>query len=258
MSMKECKEIRREIDQTTFADQPSTKVREHLRGCADCTRFESEQRTLQSIMANLGTVAAPADFDFRLRARLAREKSVAGNGHGFASFLRLPRPLAAAALVLLLVVGGIVLKNWIANRNGAVMVAGGTKSTGQPNQTANPGTEIGQEISVPNDSRQAVAVGRRDIEQHIGKGPRALTLGTRKIESRATRDTALSPAELLTNQSEMTDGIVKVPLEDQGLRISIDDGRGSRRMISIPTFSFGSQKLTGQSFVPVSAPKGVW
>jgi len=145
------------------------------------------------------------------------------------------------------------------------MVAGGNRSTGQTVETSYK-VEISKEGAVADNTGQAEAVAKGDTEQQLVKvqrknGPGSLNMGNRKsdkIERPATRDTALSPALLLTSQPETTDGIVRVPLEDQGLRISIDDGRGSRRMISIPTFSFGSQKLTGQSFVPVSAPKGVW
>ena len=72
-----------------------------------------------------------------------------------------------------------------------------------------------------------------------------------------SRDMALSPASVFS-KPEGDGAIVRVPLDDQALRISIDDGRGKPRMVSLPTVSFGSQRLMGgNSFVPVST-KGVW
>src|SRR5262245_35267059 len=114
MMTKDCKNIRQEIDDALPGGTLSGRVREHLSGCSGCRTFEAEQQTLQGLIAGLETVAAPADFDFRLRARLAREKSNARNGHGFATWLSIPRPVAIAALVLLLAVIGAVIKNQLA------------------------------------------------------------------------------------------------------------------------------------------------
>lgn len=259
--MKECKDIRQEIDQATFADQPTDRVRAHLRGCADCSRFEAEQRALQGMMASLGTISAPPDFDFRLRARLAREKSAANNGAGLASFLNLlksPRPLGVAALVLLLAFGGIVIRNWLSAKDDSKLTA---------DQAAAPAaSETGIETKAPISTETQPAINststtatreRTDrIESPVSRAPHALA--SRKIERRATREESLSPAAVLTSgQSELGDGIVRVPLEDEGLKITIDDSRGSPRTISLPRFSFGSQRLTGHSFVPVSS-KRVW
>jgi hypothetical protein len=266
--MKECKDIRNEIDQTTFADQPTDRVREHLRACADCSRFEAEQKALQGMMASLGTISAPADFDFRLRARLAREKSAAGNGGGFATFLsllRLPRALGVAALVLMLAAGGVLIKNWLSARGGSEITAGNNQVPAPPGPTV--GTKAstsGKPAPAPVESSATTAStpagGSRIEPPPPSKGVHNTTLASRKTERRATREEALTPAAvLMSGQSDMEigDGIVRVPLDDEGLKITIEDGRGSPRTISLPRFSFGSQRLTGQSFVPVSS-KGVW
>lgn len=259
--MKECKNIRQEIDQAAFADQPTDRVREHLRGCADCSRFAAEQRALQGLMASLGTISAPADFDFRLRARLAREKSAANNSTGFAGFLNLlksPRPLGIAALVLLLAFGGIVIKNWLSAKDDSKLAAEKAAAPAASETIAEKKAPAPTEPPpVIKSTGTTTSHDRTDrIESPVSRGPHALA--SRKIERRATREEALSPAAVLTSgQSELGDGIVRVPLEDEGLKITIDDSRGSPRTISLPRFSFGSQRLTGHSFVPVSS-KGVW
>jgi hypothetical protein len=45
----------------------------------------------------------------------------------------------------------------------------------------------------------------------------------------------------------------------QSLKVSVDDGRGSKRTISLPTVSFGSQRTLSQSNSPlVASSRGAW
>src|ERR1041385_5545643 len=72
-----CEMIRRELDELMLDEACSSSVLEHLRDCADCREFHQKQTKLRRMVGSLGTVAAPADFDFRLRARLANESNSA-------------------------------------------------------------------------------------------------------------------------------------------------------------------------------------
>src|SRR5713226_2461923 len=105
----DCKTIRREIEEANLDDLLSNEANEHLRTCAECRRFHGDRRALRDLIGSLETVGAPADFDFRLRARLAREKP--SNGYG--SFLLSARPISAAALVVLIAVVALVVRNGI-------------------------------------------------------------------------------------------------------------------------------------------------
>ncbi|HXD32285.1 MAG TPA: hypothetical protein VN643_14285 [Pyrinomonadaceae bacterium] len=258
MSMKDCKDIRQEIDQATSADQQTETARAHLRGCPDCSKFAAENRALQGMLAGLGTVAAPADFDFRLRARLAREKS-AGNGGAFASFLRQPRSLGVAALVLVLVAGGIAIKNWLAATPPSAVTANQGAAPVNPTQAVEkPVPEPAPKVTGDLNASTVKGSENATPSKTPNRGPRSYALVDSRPERKATRDAALSSAPVFTRDEMNTGGpIVQVPLDDEVMRISIDDGRGSRRTVSLPTFSFGSQRLTGQTFVPVSS-KGVW
>jgi hypothetical protein len=55
-------------------------------------------------------------------------------------------------------------------------------------------------------------------------------------------------------------GLVVVPVDARAFKLSIDNGRGGARTISLPPVSFGSQRLLAReaSFVPVSSAKGDW
>src|ERR1044071_4403914 len=77
MTQANCKEIRRELDELMLDDDYGVRVSTHLRECSECRDFETKQIKLRRIVGSLGTVSAPADFDFKLRARLANENSKA-------------------------------------------------------------------------------------------------------------------------------------------------------------------------------------
>src|ERR1044072_7084798 len=105
MRKNNCEVVRRELDELTLGDVCSTAATEHLRDCASCREFHEQNTSCQQIVGSLGTVEAPADFDFRLRARLAQ-----GNGSVvYWPFAR--RGLAVAAMVMLFVVGAVVVWN---------------------------------------------------------------------------------------------------------------------------------------------------
>src|SRR5215217_9052680 len=98
MRKNNCEVIRRELDELMPGAACSAAATEHLRECASCREFHGQQTKLRQIVGSLGTVEAPADFDFRLRARLAQS-----NGSPvYWTFAR--RGLAFAALAIVFVV----------------------------------------------------------------------------------------------------------------------------------------------------------
>ena len=266
MTTKDCKTIRQRIDESSPVDQLGGIIGEHLRGCAECRSFEAEHRALQGLMAGLGTVTAPADFDFRLRARIARETSTARNGGGLATFLRLPHPIAVAALVLLLAVGGIAIRNWLSSRRAPISTAENRTTPAKPDNAADKSQTLSPNGSdkLPNTATAVNTVATRENKE---SQPRSIAVrknnnlrnsypAPRNGGGTATRDMALgsAPVVMSTNGS-----VVRVPLDDQALRILIDDGRGVPHTVSLPIVSFGSQRLMSHSFVPAtSSSKGVW
>src|SRR6185436_16524824 len=105
MRKNNCEVVRRELDELMIDEACSTAATAHLADCASCREFHEQQTKLRQIVGSLGTVEAPADFDFRLRARLAQS-----NGSSvYSPFVR--RGLAVAVMVMLLVVGAVVVRN---------------------------------------------------------------------------------------------------------------------------------------------------
>src|SRR5690348_10953873 len=102
MSKNNCEVIRQELDELMLGQTMSAAAVEHLRECIACREFNEKQTRLREIVGGLGTVSAPPDFDFRLRARLANS-----NGAAFHFLPVARRGLAFAAVLLVFVMGAI-------------------------------------------------------------------------------------------------------------------------------------------------------
>src|SRR5215211_9113818 len=98
MKETKCEAIRRELDELTLGDECSVDATRHLRDCSECQEFHQKQTKLRQIVGGLGTVEAPPDFDFRLRARLANDSS--NTAFHLWPFAR--RGVAVAAVLLLI------------------------------------------------------------------------------------------------------------------------------------------------------------
>jgi hypothetical protein len=103
-----CKQIREEID-TASRYNLGGGVRSHLNGCPDCRRYSDEAASLLDLLSAQPRVEVPTDFEFRLRARIARAQASTQNDRP--GFLRKIFPetfswgqMGAAAAALALVV----------------------------------------------------------------------------------------------------------------------------------------------------------
>jgi len=70
-----CIQVREAVDTATRRQGFNETVKSHLGNCADCLRHANETSALLSLLSAQPRVEAPADFDFRLRARIARAKA---------------------------------------------------------------------------------------------------------------------------------------------------------------------------------------
>jgi len=266
MHTHDCKAIRREIDEANLDDHLTLEINEHLRRCDACRRFHDDRRTLRGLMAGLETVGAPADFDFRLRARLAREKP----SNGFGRLLLTARPIAALALVVLIAAVAVVVKNRLSLVRNQPMVSGTVVKERSTNSnlllTATP-----LEIAPPDKNNSAADVATGNVpskpaptaQRNVGSGRNIVTQRMTNPLARSgqrvrTRDSAGTGAIAITPDSP--GALVVVPVDQRTFTVSIDNGRGGARTISLPPVSFGSQRLLAReaSFMPVSSAKGNW
>jgi hypothetical protein len=265
MNAKNCKVIRQQIDEANLDDHLTLEANEHLRNCVDCRCFHDERRELRGLMAGLETIGAPADFDFRLRARLAREKS----RNGFGSFLLTARPIGAAALVILIAVVAVVVRSRMSPARSPEQTSGIT-STGSPTIPtigAPPADAVAQGSAVltANHEKASKALVATSEDKQGNSRPRTVAVrqasnsSVRNVRAQGTREFSLESATVVS-QSAVDAVLVVVPVDGRAFKVSIDDGRGGARTISLPPFSFGSQRLLARdaSFVPVSSGKGDW
>lgn len=104
-----CKQIREAIDTASRQNLHSGYVTSHLNGCSDCHRYSDEATSLLGLLGAQPRVETPPDFEFRMRARMARAQATPANAPQ--GFLQKIRPetfswgqMVAAAAALALVV----------------------------------------------------------------------------------------------------------------------------------------------------------
>ena len=245
MRKNNCEVVRRELDELMLGEACSSGATQHLRECASCREFNEQQTKLRQIVGSLGTVEAPADFDFRLRARLAQ-----GNGSSV-YWLFARRGLAVAAMVIVFAIGAIVIRNVMKQ---SATVDNNVAQQPQVHQPAKPG-EVTPPVKEDNKPEQVVAGINNNDQPNVRKSfrPRA-DFNKRPM---ATVDSSLERATLY-NGTEPVGVSAAFPIDAsvQPFRVSLDDGRGNARTISVPTISFGSQRIVQSA--NQFAPKRDW
>ena len=243
MKDRQCELIRRELDELKLDDETSAAAREHLRACADCQEFRRQQTRLRQIVGSLGTVNAPADFDFRLRARLAAESQPSGARYWSFAI----KGLATAAILLVVGVGGAIV--W-QREHQPVVVAEAPRV--EPKKPEEPKVTPKSVMVSSVDATPVVA--KDNGLRHAIKLPVAVKPKTTltAVDFSSTRANVVSNTHPAVNTSTV------FPIETslQSVKVSLDDGRGNARTISFPPVSFGSQRVltTANQF----APKNVW
>jgi len=246
-----CETIRRELDELMLDDTYSSTAVDHLRECGDCREFQEKQTTLRQIVGSLGTVAAPADFDFRLRARLANESSSAASPFSFVGWPVLRRGFSVAALLVVFATGAYLVRNAL-NQPAATdemakqAPAPAVRETPKPQETVTPKTPeapIKEDVAV---TLNAPPKGNKSERRHVT---------FKNSQPLATVDSASTGATVINGALPSA----AFPIDAsslQSFKVSVDDGRGNAKTISVPTISFGSQRL--MQHANQLAPKKVW
>jgi len=246
MRKNNCKVVRQELDELMLGERGSASVIEHLRECAACREFHQQQTKLRQIVGNLGTVSAPADFDFRLRARLAGDSSSAGLAWPFAR-----RGFALATALLVFATGAILVRN-VWNRPAGP----GEAVITQPAAVPEPPKQTETSAPTAQSSPEQIAAVHEKRPQAI-KSARPVSTASKTPRRLIAEDFSSTRAQVINGQEPVSE-FDAFPLDTslQSFKVLLDDGRGNARTISVPTVSFGSQRMlqTGNQF----ASKRVW
>ncbi len=248
MRDKQCEVIRQELEELSLNDEFSVAAAGHLRGCADCREFQRQQLKLRQIVGSLDTVNAPADFDFRLRARLAADSE--RSGVRFWSFA--VRGLATVAVLIVFGVGAAVV--WQSSRHETT--AGHTAQQGSPQEPQQGQAQQGQpqqgqptrQVEPSGHGEQANAGLRNDTQDMVFSISRQNT-GRPVVNRTGQRITSVDRSSVGANVYPIaqptldTAPVFEIEASLQSVKVSLDDGRGNARTISFPTVTFGSQRV---------------
>lgn len=240
MRSLECRVTRQQIDELELGERPSERATAHLSLCAGCRDFRAERNELRQLVGSLEPVVAPADFEMRLRARLAREQSPSRQEPFFARLIRTPA-LAAAALFVM--VGGTLV--WVAQRDIEPSTPVATVEQPSPAATASHPTATTPAGSDTTDANTPTDEGVQTVSSGT---PRKNRVGSR---GRA-QDYSVLPADSLRQGDQ---AYVNAP--SKPVVFALEDERGTTRKISVPPVSFGAQSLVDNR-MPVSYTGRVW
>jgi hypothetical protein len=238
MKDKQCDVIRRELEDLTLNQEFSGPAAEHLRGCADCREFQRQQLKLRQIVGSLGTVDAPSDFDFRLRARLAADSDRASLRYwSFAV-----RGLVTVAVLVVFGVGAVVIWQRVRQEDStAVAVSSHNEPRHpEPRPTEQPGREA--ESDRPGLRSQAAPVVAEKTNPRRNPGRPIVNRSRQPVASFAISSERANVVSL-TQPALDPAPVFPIDASLQSVRVSLDDGRGNARTISFPAVTFGSQRV---------------
>lgn len=274
-----CKACRVEIEESETPESLSHGASVHLESCLNCRSFREEHLALKKMIDSLEVVAAPADFDFRLRARLAAVRSD-GRGHfTWSRFAPGAWSLAvAAAFVVIIAVGLIIKQAWIAPsapvRREEVVIKN-PDNVGVPSaapdmyKPPNRVTEIPAGLS--NSGLKGAAVAHTLRGAGRGKDGKSQEVANRanSDEDIHSRDSASTPPANSVLPPGIPDplthprSIVAVPVRAsmQPTTITFNDGAAGPQTISLRPVTFGGQDVFEQErakkvLVPIM--QGIW
>ena len=198
------------------------------------------------MVGSLGTVEAPPDFDFRLRARLANDSA----SSTFHYWPLVQRGLAVAAAVIVIAFGVVVIKNVDFNKQSEAI------AENPPAPQQSPVVVEPAQPRPPTGSAYVATDVSTSGSNKIKNDRRNQTVPRVKPRM-STVDSAFGVAPVYPlSEAYNSEANTGFPIDAslQPLRLSLDDGRGNAKTISVPTIRFGSQRMLPNK----SAEKGIW
>jgi hypothetical protein len=192
---------------------------------------------LRELVGGLQPVTAPADFEMRLRARIARERDLPQQPFIFRLMMSTPAIVVTAVLVI--AVGAIV---FLSQRNRTQPPSQLATGNNQPSvQNSQPAVaqdqkpEPIQTVSPVNDDRDKPKQTTMVVRNAPKSNPSVNTFPP--AEDRSVR--SAQSFQMLDRNGEVT---LAAPLKP--MVVTVYDEHGNTRKIQLPPISFGSQRLT--------------
>lgn len=271
--MADCKAYREEIEELAGVGRLSTEARAHVNACARCRGLEEERGSLRRLVRGLEKVEAPADFEFRLRARLASSRG-GGRGnplrpvYGFAS-------IAVAALFLFVSASLYVRQARQAESESArrQAVTKENKENAASVAATGQGTGHGEGVGTGSaglDSTSADGIAQSGVPRRKTRASARASYPThaREVAQKVRPDVAgaqnsltaaVKGAGVINRSPTLT---IPVGTSADTLRVVLRDESGASRVVPMRSVSFGSQELIAREGqgrrAPVTDKEGVW
>jgi len=242
MNETDCRAVRREIDESELGQRLSGQVESHVASCAACAEFRSQRSRLRELVGSLAPVTAPADFDLRLRARIARDNAARSRQPFIFRFVMSTPGIAVAALAVMMVAGLV----WF-NQRAPIQTSNTASMNPVKEKPVAPITPaVGPESQAGSKQPDLVVAAPTD------KRPSAGHQYTNKTSDNVLRssDFNSSPAEAVRLSQDRA-GEVSLSAPVNPMVVTVRDERGGSHKILLPAVSFGSQRFT-DSRVPVN------
>jgi hypothetical protein len=277
-----CQKFRVEIEETARTASLGEGTASHLAGCGECRAFRDERESLRGLVASLARVEAPADFEFRLRARIARAEGASEARSGWRGFVPSAAWVAVAGcLVLALSLFAYFRTSRQTNQLAAApdaTASNAVQTTPRVEQSASASNDgvtptvvatvanQGESINESQDStdasadlsgqarraphRQRFIVPREAVQQLVQAQPDGRQLGTNILGEGEMKIYTASPIPLPGTSQER-------PLE-----ALFTDARGASHAVSVDPVTFGARGLPVQrgrvANVKYTQTQGVW
>jgi hypothetical protein len=242
MNGKDCRATRREIDESELNQKLSDQARSHIGSCTACRDFRAERSTLRELVGSLEPVAAPGDFEMRLRARLASERQARARQPYIFRFVTGTPAIASAAVLVVLALSLV----WFTQRNTVHSPGIAKGPIKEAPALAPPSTPV---VSTPDNNEPVVLAGDKNPSR---RGNASRESGSKPVSNGVTAtDYGVSPAERHP-QIEQRAGEVSLSAPLKPMVVSMQDDNGTTHRISLPPVSFGAQRLVGNNRIPVS------
>lgn len=148
--MSNCREVRKAVDAASRRSELAPEIELHLVRCAECDAHATSNFQLLSLLVAQPRVEVPSDFDFRLRARIARARDEQRGWRGalnrfWANSFSWTQAGAAAAVLMIATVS---VGYYVTRTNGSTSGELAKEVTSTP-QTIKPLTGAPSETSTP-------------------------------------------------------------------------------------------------------------
>jgi hypothetical protein len=271
-----CQKFKTEFEERGRGARLTGRAESHAAHCDSCRAFRAEGDALRALVGGLARVEAPGDFDFRLRARIARSEGARFQHAGWRGFVPGAAWLTAAGCLVL------ALGVFVRFRPGQTAPPPTPRAVAQTQEAVPDAATAGEQARANADDTQQQPVSVQEVSERetlaaaavVRRGSRAARApqGQKFILPReAAREIAgLQNTEGATETHMLDSRGMKIyvgspialPVSTQESRLEalFKDTSGATRSVSVDAVTFGARGLPARraQVRNASYAQGVW